>query len=108
MGINLALRFLLELCAFAALGYWGFQVGPGRVSRILLAVGLPTVAAVAWGAFVSPRATVTVSPPVRLAVELVIFGLAVAALLHQDHQILGLALGATYVTNRLLLHILDQ
>ena len=24
---NLALSFLLELCALAALGYWGFQTG---------------------------------------------------------------------------------
>ena len=24
---NLALRFLLELCALGALGYWGFKTG---------------------------------------------------------------------------------
>jgi hypothetical protein len=29
-SVNLALRFLLELCALAALAYWGFQTGKDR------------------------------------------------------------------------------
>ena len=30
-GANLALRYLLELCALGALGYWGFKTGGGLV-----------------------------------------------------------------------------
>ena len=29
-GTVLALRFLLELCALGALGYWGFMTGGAR------------------------------------------------------------------------------
>jgi hypothetical protein len=28
-GANLALRYLLELCAWGALGYWGCKTGGG-------------------------------------------------------------------------------
>ena len=48
---NLALAFFLELCALAALGYWGFVTGEGLPARIGLGVGAPLLAAVLWGAF---------------------------------------------------------
>jgi hypothetical protein len=28
-SLNLAVRFLLEICALTALGYWGFKTGNG-------------------------------------------------------------------------------
>ena len=57
-GANLLLRFLLELCALGALGYWGFKTGNATITKIVLGVGAPLVAAVVWGIFVSPRASV--------------------------------------------------
>jgi hypothetical protein len=36
---NLALAFLLELCALAALGYWGFVTAGGLPAKIGLGVG---------------------------------------------------------------------
>jgi hypothetical protein len=30
---NLLVRFLLELCALASLGYWGFQTGTGPLAK---------------------------------------------------------------------------
>lgn len=74
---NLALRFLLELCALAALGYWGFQAGQSLVVKIALAIISPLLAAVIWGMFVAPKASVPVSTPVWLLLQLAIFGLAV-------------------------------
>ena len=41
---NLALRFLLELCALVAFGYWGFQTGQGLLLKIGLGIGVPLVA----------------------------------------------------------------
>ena len=32
-GAKLALAFLLELCALAALGYWGFHTGRGTLAK---------------------------------------------------------------------------
>ena len=45
---NLALRFILELCALAALGYWGFQTGQNLFVKIVLAIGAPLLAAYDW------------------------------------------------------------
>jgi cytochrome b len=73
---NLALRFLLELSALAALGYWGAHLGAGLPLRIGLALAAPLAAALAWGAVVSPKARVRATAPTRLATELAIFGAA--------------------------------
>ena len=55
-GLLLAIRFGLELAALAALGYWGIETGDGAVTKIVLGLGAPLVAAVLWGLFVSPKA----------------------------------------------------
>jgi uncharacterized protein DUF2568 len=57
-GANLLLRLLLELFALGALGYWGFKTGNETIAKIGLGVGAPLVAAVVWGAFLSPRAAI--------------------------------------------------
>ena len=79
-AVNLALRFLLELAALAAMAYWGWTTHEG----VLWAVGLPLVAAALWGTFRVPGdpgpAPVAVPGPVRLALEAIFFGTAVALL----------------------------
>lgn len=44
---NLVLRFLLELCALAAVAYWGATTATGDVTRVGLAIALPSVVIVA-------------------------------------------------------------
>ena len=51
---NLALRFLLEVCALVALGYWGFKTGGSLITKLALGIGAPLLAAVLWGTFVAP------------------------------------------------------
>ena len=58
--VNLALAFLLELCALGALGYWGVRTGDGPVAKVALGLGAPLCAAVLWGLFAAPRAPVSV------------------------------------------------
>jgi hypothetical protein len=77
---NLALRFLLELGALAALGYWGTHVGTGFVARLGLALAAPLAAAAAWGAVVSPKARLRAAAPTRLAVEVAVFAAGAWAL----------------------------
>lgn len=79
--VNLALRFLLEMAALFAVGYWGWAQHEG-VWRYVLAIGLPLLAAVLWGVFRAPG-DASAGPPIiaipgalRLALEL---GLFVAA-----------------------------
>ncbi len=80
--INLAVRFILELAALAALAYWGWTQHTG-ILRYLLAVGLPLLGAVLWGVFAVPGdrsrsgdAPVPVPGILRLLLELLLFGSA--------------------------------
>jgi hypothetical protein len=76
---NLALRFLLELSAIAAVTYWGVETGSG-VWSWLLAVGAAALVIAVWALFISPKATVELAPPVRLGLEFMVFGAAAFAL----------------------------
>ncbi|HKO84627.1 MAG TPA: YrdB family protein [Actinomycetota bacterium] len=51
---NLTVAFLLELCALAALGYWGFRTASGPAAKAALGIGAPLLAAVLWGLFAAP------------------------------------------------------
>jgi Protein of unknown function (DUF2568) len=57
---NLTLRFVLELAAIGAVGWWSLRTGPGPLAKAALGLGAPTVAMV-WGTFVAPKATVAVN-----------------------------------------------
>jgi len=83
---NLAIRFLLELSALAAMGAWGWRQGDGS-GRYAFALLVPLVAAGAWGVFAvrgdrsrSGKAPVAVPGAVRLGLEAAFFAFAVFAL----------------------------
>ena len=105
---NLALRFLLELCALAATAYWGATSQRRRGGRTLLAVAAPLTVGVVWMLFVSPGATIHTPPVVRFLVELAVFGAATAALLRRGRVALAAALGLCYAVNRALMAAWDQ
>lgn len=105
---NLVLRFLLELCILGALGFWGFRTGNGTLMKWVLGLGTPLLAAVVWGTFLSPRATVELSTPPRLLLELVVFGLATLALYNAGQTNLAATLGLVYVINRILMFLWRQ
>lgn len=107
-GTNLTLRFLLELCAVGALGYWGFESGGGWAAKIALGLGAPLLAAVVWGTLVSPKAPVQVSVLPRLLLELAVFGAAAAALYASGHPGIAWMLIFVYAINRALIHVLDR
>ncbi|WP_119353363.1 DUF2568 domain-containing protein [Azohydromonas sediminis] len=92
--MNLTLRFLLELAALAALSVWGARTGATPFTAVVLAVAAPLAAALLWGAFVSPKAWIAARWPVRLGVELVVFGAAVAGLAATGRRELAAALAA--------------
>ena len=83
---NLALRFLLELVALFALGWWGWSI-TDNWSRFVLAVLFSLVAAAIWGTFAVPddpsrsgEAPVVVRGWIRLGLELIVLGAAVIGL----------------------------
>ncbi len=105
---NLLLRFLLELSALAALGYWGFHTADGFGAKLSLGLGAPLIAAVVWGVFVSPKAAVPLSTPLWLLVQAGVFGAAIAALLASGHPLLAWALGLAVVLNGALMYVWKQ
>jgi hypothetical protein len=97
--INLALRFILEITALFALGYWGWTQHDG-IWRFVWSIGLVFIAAVVWGAFAVPedpsrsgRAPVPVPGAVRLVIELAFFAAGTWAFIAADRPLWGLALG---------------
>ena len=96
--LNLALRFLLEVAALVAIGYWGFSQHSG-IWRFLLGIGLPVIAAAAWATFAVPddpsrsgKAPVPVPGVLRLVLELSLFGVAAWALYDASSTMLALIL----------------
>ena len=102
---NLGLRFALELSALGAMGWWGQQQTDGA-GRYALMVGVPVAGAAAWGTFAvkgdssrSGKAPIAVSGPVRLGLELAIFGFATWALNDMDEGRLGAGLASVTVVH---------
>jgi hypothetical protein len=69
----LGLRFLAELGLLAMLGWGGWHLAADVALSAVLAVGLPSLAALVWGRWVAPRATRRLADPARLAVEVALF-----------------------------------
>jgi len=107
-ALNLVVRFLLELCALAALAVSGWQApGPWAV-RLVLVVLLPVLAAAAWGRWVAPKAGHRLADPGRLGVELVVIGAAAVGLVLTGYPWWAVALAATYAVNVALVFGLHQ
>ena len=106
-GLLLAVRFGLELAALIALGYWGFKTSDGTLTKILLGVGTPIVAAVLWGLFVSPKARFG-SPVLKAVFEFVVFGAAALALVGADQVRLAIAFAVVALLDSVLVRVLDS
>ena len=110
--LNLALRFVLELCLLAALGWWGFSVGGPLIVKILLAVVIVVAVAAIWGVFLSPRRPVQLGGTARLVIaeqqRVALFALAVAALAATGQPALAVALGVAYIINKGLIMLWKQ
>ncbi len=87
--LNLVVRFVLELCALWALGYWGFHVGDSDVVHWILGIGVPAAAALLWASFVSPKARCEVPEFMRLTIEFDVFLGATLALYFSDKEFLA-------------------
>jgi hypothetical protein len=100
---NLALAFLLELCALAAFAWWGYQAGQGTLAKIALAIGTPLLVAVFWGLFVAPRARFSTSPTVKFVLALMVFATATVALFVTGQTALAWIFLIAAVLNRILI-----
>lgn len=79
-NLNLALRFLLEIVALAALAFGGWTLAPEGLAQWILAGALPLAFAAVWGAYIAPRAPARWTDPARLILEIFLFSGAAVAL----------------------------
>ncbi len=98
-GWNLALRFVLELAAFAGVAWAGWHLAAGFLG-VVLAVLFVVVAAVAWGTFAvvgdpsrGGKAPVVVPGWVRLALELAVFAAGALGFAIFGAPVVGLVMG---------------
>jgi Protein of unknown function (DUF2568) len=105
---NLALRFLLEVSALVALGYWGFHAGDGDATHWILGIGAPLVAAVVWGLFVAPRRRFDVPNVVWILLQVVFFGAAVVGLMMSDQVWVAVVFVVLLIVNVSLMIVWQQ
>ena len=107
--VNLAVRFILELAALAAIGIWGWNQGEA-VWRYPLAVSIPALCAILWGTFAVPddpsrsgKAPVAVPGYLRLILELAILGFGTCTLYDLGYTrvswIMGILVGVHYLVS---------
>lgn len=106
--INIGLRFILELCALVAIGYWGFQLDKGILVKLLLGIVLPLVVIVVWGTFGSPGAPYPLTGIYRLLLEIAIMGGATVALFASGFTKLAVGFGSIVILNKILMYIWGQ
>lgn len=106
--LNLSIRFLLELCVLAAVGYWGFRTGSTWLLKVLLGIGAPLLIAVVWGMFGAPKASYHLSGLRLLALEVIVFGSGVAAMVATRNSTLAWMLAVVLIVNRGLMFVWKQ
>lgn len=99
---NLGLAFLVELAGLAVFAWWGWNASSSTALRLVLAIGLPVVAAVIWGLFAAPTASYG-NPVLTTVVKVAFFGLAGLALWTRDHHILAVAFVLVVAANLVII-----
>ena len=104
---NDGLRFTSSWRRLLRSAYWGFAEHDGAV-QWLLGLGAPLLAAAVWGTFVAPKASRPTTDPVRLLLELAVFGRGVAALWAADSHTLAFGFGVLVVLHLSFTFLLGQ
>lgn len=104
-ALNLGLRFLLELTALGALGFWGAQRDAGPVVRVTVAILCPLAMIVVWGLFVAPKARFGGTRAQRLVLGVVVFLIAAAAIATSGYPLLGATFAALALVNTAVVYI---
>lgn len=102
-SLTLATRFLVEVAALVAYAWWGWTLPTSLPVRLLATIGTPVVAAVVWGLLAAPKAPVHLSPPLLVAVQVLVLGGAVAALASAGRTTLAVVLGLVALVDGVLL-----
>jgi len=107
-SLNVAVRFLLEICVLISVGYWGFKTGSGWFFKILLGIGALLLIAIIWGTFGAPKAANHLTGFSLLALEVIVFGSGMVALYATKNYSLAWGFGVIVIINRILMFVWKQ
>jgi hypothetical protein len=105
-GANLTVRLVVELAAYASLGWWGAALGSAPMVDVVLAVAAPLAAILVWVRYLAPKARKALPDPAALVVELIVFATAALALAGSGQVALAVAFAAVATANTFLVRIL--
>jgi hypothetical protein len=106
--INLGVRFLLELGALVAFGYWGATLRGSVAQRALVAIALPLAIALLWGLFISPKARYSTGRSGQVGLGLLVFLVAALLLRERGQVAMAATFAVTAVISSMLLYFLPQ
>ncbi len=106
--LNALVRFLLELCMLAAVGYWGFTSQSNGWLKVLFGIGLPILIATLWGLYIAPKAFYPLHGASYLTLEMLLLFSGSAALFASGKSTLGWVYSITVVVNRILIHFWNK
>lgn len=106
--VNILIRFLIELCVIGILGYWGFHIGKEYFLKMLFGIGIPLLVIIIWGLFGSPAAPLQLTGFAKILLEILIFGSAIAALVHTGNIRVSILLGIVIILNSVLMMVWKQ
>lgn len=103
MIIIAIVRFILEVTALLALGYWGFEAGTEVWHKVLFGFTAPILMAALWGTFISPKAPKRLHEVPRLILEIVLFTLAATAMYVSGLELLSVIFMLTAIVISVLI-----
>jgi Protein of unknown function (DUF2568) len=101
---NDAVRFVVEIAALIAVGYWGFHEHSSWLAKLVLGLGAPVLIAVVWGLWMAPQSSRRAGEGTRVVLEVLIFGSATASLAASTGAILAITFAAVAAVNAVLDH----
>jgi Protein of unknown function (DUF2568) len=104
-SLNLLLRFLLELCALAALGWWGYHASHVAAVHWILALAAPLLLAIFLGDVRGAEVWFRLPRGERAALGFLLLELSAASLAFAGQASLAAGLGAAIAVNALMLYL---
>ena len=105
---NLLVSFLLEVGLVVLAGYWGFHQSESSILNYILAIGVPTVIILLWGAWAAPKSKRRLKNPVRTIFKLAMMAFAVFFAYATRHPVWALSFAIITILNVSLAYLWAQ
>lgn len=105
---NLGLRFMLEMAALGAVGFWGFRLDRATMVRWVVGIGVPLAVVVVWSLYLAPGSDGPLPAATKMWVGSLVLGACAATLAAANRPALAGLFGVAIVVNTVLMQIWNQ